>query len=104
MFKIRAKVWNPFDRLKEAEVELVVDSGTTYTVLLKSLLESLKVKPIRMIRLRLTDSRVVEKALRELASPLTNTLLLQRQRCSAMKMYTCRVPLQWSSLVWLQTQ
>ena len=104
MFKIRAKVWNPFDRLKEAEVELVVDSGTTYTVLLKSLLESLKVKPIRMIRLRLTDSRVVEKALRELASPLTNTLLLQRQRCSAMKMYACRVPLQWSSLVWLQTQ
>jgi len=64
-FKTKAKVWNPFDRLKEAEVELIVDSGSTYTVLPKSLLEDIKVKPIRMIRLRLADSTVVEKALGE---------------------------------------
>jgi len=64
-FKINAKVWKPFDRPKEAEVELIVDSGSTYTVLPESLLKGINVKPTRMIRLRLADSKVVEKALGE---------------------------------------
>jgi predicted aspartyl protease len=61
-FKVRVKIWNIYEKLKEAEVELIVDGGSTYTVLPESLLKSLMVKPIRTIKLRLADSRIVEKA------------------------------------------
>jgi len=65
-FKVRAKVWNIYEKLREAEVELIVDSGSTYTVLPESLLKNLMVKPMRTIRLRLADSKIVEKALGEI--------------------------------------
>jgi len=40
-FSVRARVWNPADRRREAVVELAVDTGATYTVLPRSLLEKL---------------------------------------------------------------
>ena len=64
-FKVKAKIWSILDRANEAGVELVVDSGSTYTVLPRSLLRKLKVKPVRTVRLKLADSRVVEKSLGE---------------------------------------
>jgi predicted aspartyl protease len=65
-FKVRAKVWNVYEKIREAEVELIVNSGSTYTVLPESLLKNLTVKPMRTIKLRLADSRIVEKALGEI--------------------------------------
>ncbi|MEM3712615.1 MAG: aspartyl protease family protein [Thermoproteota archaeon] len=65
IFKVKARVWNVFDDTKKADVELTVDSGSTYTVLPRSLLEKLDVKPMRRVRLRLADNRVVEKELGE---------------------------------------
>ncbi len=58
-------MWNPRDPRRSAEVELLVDTGATYTVLPASLLEKLGVKPVRRVRLRLADGRVVEKPLGE---------------------------------------
>jgi len=58
---VRARVWNPADKSKEAVVELVVDTGTTYTVLPRSLLERLGVSPMRSVRL--ADERIVERPL-----------------------------------------
>jgi len=54
---VGAGVWNPADKRREAVVELVVDTGATYTVLLRSLLERLGVSPIRSVRL--ADGRIV---------------------------------------------
>ncbi|QOJ78952.1 Retroviral aspartyl protease [Infirmifilum lucidum] len=65
VFKVRARVWNVFDRSKSSEVELVVDSESTYTVLPASLLARLGVTPARVVRLRVADGRVVEKKLGE---------------------------------------
>ncbi|MEM3390475.1 MAG: aspartyl protease family protein [Thermoproteota archaeon] len=65
VFKVKARVWNVFVMTKKADVELTVDSGSTYTVLPGSLLEKLDVKPIRRVKLRLADNRVVEKELGE---------------------------------------
>ena len=65
VFKVKARVWNPSDRNKMASVELLVDTGATYSVLPASLLEELGIKPIRRVRLRLADSRVIERPLGE---------------------------------------
>jgi len=60
---VRARVWNPADRRREAVVELVVDTGATYTVLPRSLLEKLGISPIRSVRF--ADGRIVERPLGE---------------------------------------
>ncbi len=65
VFSVKARVWNPADRSRVALVELLVDTGATYTVLPASLLRELGVKPVRMAGLRLADGRVVEKPLGE---------------------------------------
>ena len=59
-------MWNPQDPGKTLEVEFVVDTGATYTVLPGSVLEKLGVKPFRTVRLRLADGRVIEKPLGEI--------------------------------------
>lgn len=58
---VKAFVWNPQNPEKRVSIELVVDTGATYTTLPASLLEKLRVKPVRSIRVRLADNRVVEK-------------------------------------------
>ncbi len=64
-FTVRARVWNPADRDREAAVELLVDTGATYTVMPTSLLRGLGVEPVRTARLRLADGRTVERPLGE---------------------------------------
>jgi len=65
VFRVRARVWNPDDPSRCIEVELLVDTGATYTLLPSNLLEELGVKPSRWVRLRLADGRVVERPLGE---------------------------------------
>lgn len=64
-FTVRARVWNPADRDRGAAVELLVDTGATYTVMPTSLLRGLGVEPVRTARLRLADGRTVERPLGE---------------------------------------
>lgn len=65
VFKVRAVIWSIEDSSKKVEVELLVDTGSTYTVIPESLLEKLGVVRVRMSRLRLADGRVIEKPLGE---------------------------------------
>lgn len=65
-FKTKAKVWNPAKRQEQAEVDLLADSGSTYTVPPKLFLENLGIEPVRTIRLRLADSRGVRRPLGEI--------------------------------------
>lgn len=66
IFKVKAKIWNPTKQEKTLEVELTVNTGSTYTVLPSKLLEKLKVKPIRKIKVRLADNRLLVKPLGEI--------------------------------------
>jgi len=66
VFKVNAWVWSPLTPEKKVLLELLVDTGATYTVLPESLLKSLGVKPYRVARLRLADNRIVEKSLGEI--------------------------------------
>ena len=66
VFSVRARVWNPRDLSKVLEVELLVDTGSTYTVLPGSVLRELGVGVLRVARLRLADGRVVDKPLGEI--------------------------------------
>nr|WP_264890803.1 retropepsin-like domain-containing protein [Vulcanisaeta souniana] len=43
----------------------MVNTGSTYTVIPSRVLEELGIKPIRTVRLRLTDGRVIERPLGE---------------------------------------
>ena len=65
-FKVGAKVWNPSKPSNALNVELVVDTGATYTVLPAKVLEELGVRILRTARLRLADNRVIEKPLGEI--------------------------------------
>ncbi|MFH8093111.1 MAG: aspartyl protease family protein [Candidatus Aenigmatarchaeota archaeon] len=66
MFKVRATVWNPQDVSKAAGIELLVDTGSTYTVLPTNMLSNLGIKSVRKVNLRLANERVLEKPLGEM--------------------------------------
>jgi clan AA aspartic protease len=65
VFKVSARVWNVSDSSKLNVVELLLDTGATYTALPASVLNSLKVTPARIARLKLADGRVVERPVGE---------------------------------------
>ncbi len=64
-FSVRVTVWNVRIPEKRLSLELLVDTGATYTVIPSRVLEALEVKPVRMVRLRLADGRIVERPLGE---------------------------------------
>jgi predicted aspartyl protease len=65
VFKVSARVWNVNDSSKLNVVELLVDSGATYTALPASVLNSLKVTPTRIAKLKMADGRIVERPVGE---------------------------------------
>ncbi|MGC8582830.1 MAG: aspartyl protease family protein [Thermoproteus sp.] len=65
VFTVKARVWAVGRTSGAVEVDLLVDTGATYTVLPASLLARLGVAPLRTVRLRLADGRVVERELGE---------------------------------------
>lgn len=66
VFRVKARVWNPLDPSRSRSVELLVDTGATYTVIPRGVLESLKIKVLRYARLRLADNRVIERPIGEI--------------------------------------
>ena len=65
-FKVRARIWNPFDPSRSRDVELLVDTGAAYTVVPRDLLEALNIKVLRHARLRLADNRIIERPIGEI--------------------------------------
>ena len=60
--KVKAIVWNVDKPSEVRELELLVDTGSIYTVLPAKLLSELSVKPIGVRRFRLADGRVIERS------------------------------------------
>jgi Predicted aspartyl protease len=59
--RVKAKVWNVENPLNAREVILLVDTGATYTVLPRSLLEEMGVKSIGKRKFKLANNQVVER-------------------------------------------
>jgi predicted aspartyl protease len=66
VFTVKVTVWNPRKPEIKIDLELLVDSGATYTVIPANVLKSLEIEPIRSIKLRLADNRVIEKPFGEI--------------------------------------
>lgn len=65
VFSVKARVWNPLNPKLSRDVELLVDTGATYTVLPEDLLKELGVKGVRLVKVRLASGEVVERWLGE---------------------------------------
>ncbi len=59
--RVKAKVWNVEKPGEVRNVDLLADTGAVYTVLPRSLLESLGVKSVGVRRFKLADGRIVER-------------------------------------------
>jgi len=72
IFSVRAKIWNPLKPSNVLDVELIVDTGATYTVLPSKILEKLGISVLRTVRLRLADNRVIERPVGEIGIEIEN--------------------------------
>ena len=79
---------NPINRV---EVELIVDTGATYTVIPTSILNRLGINPTRTVKARLADNRVIEKPMGEVASKWRAIEHPQHSQYSGTKESTCWV-------------
>ncbi|MET1160371.1 MAG: clan AA aspartic protease [Thermoprotei archaeon] len=61
----KVKLYNPYDASKSMEYELLVDTGSTYTWIKRSILEKLGIKPIDKRRFRTIEGRVIEREIGE---------------------------------------
>jgi clan AA aspartic protease len=64
-FTVKAIIWNPTNPVNKVEVELIVDTGATYTVISTSTLNKLGINPTRTVQVMLADNRVIEKPMGE---------------------------------------
>ncbi|PVU72101.1 Retroviral aspartyl protease [Vulcanisaeta sp. SCGC AB-777_J10] len=64
-FTVKAIIWNPTNPINRIEVELIVDTSITYTVISTSTLNKLGINPTRTVKARLADNRVIEKPMGE---------------------------------------
>ncbi len=63
IFEVKTKVWRVGEPKSARELNLVVDTGATYTTLPASLLKEMGVRPLRKRKLRLANGRIVEREL-----------------------------------------
>jgi len=63
VFSVKARYWNPSEHSQGVIVELLVDTGATYTILSAKLLENLDVRVLRTVKLKPAKGRVVAKPL-----------------------------------------
>lgn len=61
----RVKLYNPYDLSKHAELNLLVDTESTYTWVGREVLEKLEVRPTARWRFRAIDGRIVERDIGE---------------------------------------
>lgn len=58
---VSVKVKNPKDETKTVEAEFLVDSGATYSVVPKSLLDKINIKPYRQQKFSLADGTTIKR-------------------------------------------
>lgn len=63
MAKVRLR--NPYDQSRHVELELLVDTGSTYTWVKRARLEELGIKPIARWKFRTIEGRVIEREIGE---------------------------------------
>lgn len=61
--RVKVKLRNPQQRILEAEVELLADTGVIYSIIPSKTLESINIERRSMRRMRLADGRVIERHL-----------------------------------------
>lgn len=61
----KIKVYNPSDESKSLDLELLTDTGSTYTWVRHIRLERLDIKPTEKVRFKTIDNRVVERNIGE---------------------------------------
>jgi len=66
----RVGIINPEDRTKSVEIELLVDTGSLYTIVPKSVLGSLGVEPLGSRRFKTADGRLIERGVGEVLTSL----------------------------------
>lgn len=62
---VTVRVKNPKDETKVIEEEFLVDSGATYSVVPKLLLDKIGVKPYREQKFSLADGRIIKRKIGE---------------------------------------
>jgi predicted aspartyl protease len=61
----KIKIYNPRDKSRCLDLELLTDTGSTYTWIRHDKLEKLGIKPTEKVRFRTIDNRVVERNIGE---------------------------------------
>lgn len=61
----RVRLYNPRDESRFVELELLVDTGSTYTWIKRGRLEEIRVKPMGKRRFRTIDNRIIEREVGE---------------------------------------
>ena len=61
LFKSKIAVWNPVVPAKVEELELLVDTGASYSWFLRSRLEALGIRSTGKMQFRTIDGRVIER-------------------------------------------
>lgn len=61
----KVKIYNPHDESKSSGLELLVDTGSTYTWIAHSKLKKLGIEPVERVKFRTIDNRTVERYISE---------------------------------------
>ena len=61
----RVKLYNPYDRSKSLDLELLVDTGSTYTWIKREKLEELDIRPMTKWRFRTIEGKIIERDIGE---------------------------------------
>jgi len=68
----KVKLYNPHDLSKSTHIELLVDTGSTYTWIKGEKLEKIGIKPIDKRKFRTIDNRVIERKIGEAIAECLN--------------------------------
>jgi predicted aspartyl protease len=63
IFTAKLRIWNPVNSSSSQEIEAMVDSGASYTWVLRTRLEPLGVSPVRRMSFRTIEGKTIERDL-----------------------------------------
>lgn len=61
--RVKVKVRNPHEKGREAELDLLADTGAIYSIVPSNILESLEIERRSMRKMRLAGGRIIERYL-----------------------------------------
>jgi|ERR1700722_7931752 len=63
IFTAKLRVWNPVNSSSSQEIEAMVDSGASYSWVLRTRLEPLGVRPVRRMSFKTIEGKTIERDL-----------------------------------------